>query len=152
MASLTKTFHRESERIHSDHYQMNEELHALGIALDHLQKDFTNPASLSAAKEIQMLAKHMADELPGHFQREERQILTTVAEVSPELDFFAREMKRQHVDLTERMRRFCSAINQMSNPVGLKETVELVRREGKEFAHELTTHIAIEEQELKGFL
>ncbi len=152
MANLTATFHRETVRVHDEHYQMTEELHALAIALDHLHEDFNNPASLTAAKEVQMLARQIADELPEHFTREERQILTTVSEVSPELDFFAREMKRQHADLIQRIHRFCSAINQMSNPVGLAATVELVRKEGKEFAQEMATHIAIEEQELKGFL
>ncbi len=152
MAILTKTFHRESERVHHEHYQMNEELHALGIALDHLHEDFNDPANLVTAKEIQILAKNMAEELPTHFQREEKQVLSTVSEVSPELDSFAREMRRQHADLSERMTRFCHAIDQMGNPNGLAEAVEAVRKEGREFAQALTSHIAIEEQELKGFL
>lgn len=152
MAMLTQVFHKESEKVQHEHYVLKEELRTLELALEHLHSNFNDPANLIAAKQVQMYTRQLADELPPHFQREEQTILTTVAEISPELDSFAREMKRQHEDLRARMNSLCAAIDTMGNAEDVAGTVEKVRGEGKAFARELKEHIALEEQELSGFL
>ena len=152
MGTMTQEFCRQSQKVHFEHYVLTEELHALDIALNHLRPDFNDSANLTSAKQIQMFAKQMLDELPTHFQREEREILTTVSTVSPELDFFAREMRRQHEDLLSRLKKFCGAIDDMAKQEGLTETIERGRHEGRAFSRELAQHISLEEQELGGFL
>jgi hemerythrin-like domain-containing protein len=152
MATLTQAFHKESEKVQHQHYILKEELHALELALEHLTANLNHPANLIAAKQIQMYARQLADELPLHFQHEEHTILTTVAEISPELDFFAREMKHQHEDLRVSLASFCAAIDALGTSDDLPATVETVRAEGKAFVHQLKEHIAIEERELSGFL
>jgi len=152
MAILTKTFHRESERVQHEHNLLKEELHTLDVALDHLTANFDDPVNLIAAKEIQMFTEQLADELPPHFQREEQSILATVSEVSQELNFFAHEMQHQHEVLREQLSKFCATIDEMSHAEDLAKSVERVRSEGKAFTQELKNHIALEEQELAGFL
>jgi len=152
MATLTKGFVKESEKVHREHYILTEELHAMDLALDHLQPEVEDLSNLMAAKQVQMYVRQLADELPDHFQREEREILSTVADVSPELDFFAREMKRQHVDLKDRLEKLNQAIRELEKAQDLHSAVENVREQGKAFTKQMTQHISAEEQELSGFL
>jgi len=152
MATLSKTFHRESERVHQDHYHLTEELRSMGMALEHLTADLNDPTNLAAAKGIQMFAKQMADELPGHFRHEEREVLTIVSEVSPELDFLAREIRRQHEALDGQLIAFCRSIDELGTTGDVAATVEKIRKAGRTFIRDLNEHIALEEQELRGFL
>lgn len=152
MATLTKGFVKESEKVHHEHYVLTEELHALELALDRLRPDFEDFSNLTAAKQIQMFVRQLMDEIPVHFLREEREILTTVADVSPELDFFAREMRNQHADLKDRLEKLGRAIGGLEKTEDLPAAVADVREQGKAFTREMAQHISVEEQELSGFL
>ena len=152
MATLTQTFNRETKKAHDDHYVLNEELHAMDLALEHLGNAFDDTETMAAAKQVQMIAAQLRDELPDHFLHEELGILTTVAEVSPELDYFAREMRRQHQSLLQNLERLRRAMELLETGTETTAALIKVKTLGRAFSKELSRHIAAEEEELRGFL
>lgn len=152
MPTLTPVFHTESQHVHADHTLMLRELRALDLALDRLECRSEVFANLATAKEVQFLGKALAAELPDHFQREERTLLNTVAKVSPQLEQFAHEMCRQHEDLRIRLDSFCSALEQLETAQDLDMAIGGLKKAGKALTTELGRHIALEEEELAGFL
>ena len=152
MATLTPMFRAEAERIHHDHGVLVGELAALDSALDRLVCYSEVFANLATAKQVEFYGKNLAAELPEHFQREEGTLLTTVAEVSPELAHFAEEMKQQHKELRARLQAFCAAIEQLEAAEDLGEAIAKLKEQGKELTRELGRHVALEEHELSGFL
>ena len=152
MATLTPAFHTESQQIHGDHTLLIRELRALDLALDRLENHSEVFGNLATAKEVQFLGKALASELPDHFRREERTILTTVSKVSPQLAEFAREMERQHEGLRARLNTFCVALEELEAANDLDGAIADLKKTGKVLTCELGRHIALEEEELAGFL
>jgi len=152
MATLTPAFHTESQQVHADHTLMLRELRALDMALDRLECRSEVFANLATAKEVQFLGKALASELPEHFRREERTILSTVSRVSPQLAAFTQEMERQHEDLRGRLNTFCVALEELEAARDLDKAIADLKKAGKAFTTELGRHIALEEEELAGFL
>jgi hemerythrin-like domain-containing protein len=152
MATLTAAFQSGSKRVHYEHGVLVQQLRALDLELDYLQGHLETAGSLIAAKRIQLYASQLADELPSHFLREEQTVLASVAGVSRQLELFAEEMKAQHRDLRQRLNLFCQAIDQLETAEDLAAAVGEIREKGKALTGELGRHIALEEQELSGFL
>jgi hemerythrin-like domain-containing protein len=152
MPTLTQAFTRESKAVHHEHYVLTEELHNLAIALEHVTADLDNPTSLLALKQIQMFGDQLADELPTHFRHEEQSLLSTVAQISPELDLFARQMTQQHEMLQRQLERLNDAVEETTHTIDMDATIDKVRAEGRAFVEDLKQHITMEEQELGGFL
>jgi hemerythrin-like domain-containing protein len=150
MAKLTPVFSTEAERIHREHADQLHYLAELDRALDHL--NVAAEGDSDAFSQVHLYGRLLTTGLPEHFLREERALLDTVAEVSPQLAEFAREMKREHEVLCVRMAEFCRALDEVQDADDPSAAMETLRAQGKELTGELGRHIALEEHELSGFL
>ena len=90
--------------------------------------------------------RHLARTLPEHFENEEATVLAEIAGVSPELDKFAEEMKRQHRELRQQLTGFCLLIDQVENSNDIEQTVFEVKERGLEFVRSLAAHMDAEER------
>lgn len=152
MATFPTTFCSDSSRMHRDHQALRDELRELDAALDGLGSDsgaFANPDPVAA---VRRCSRHLAEVLPGHFRREEDTVLDTVARISPELAEFSRQMRQAHDALRLRLLEFCHAAQDLEAGLGLTASVVAVKRSGKLLAREMASHIALEEDQLDGFL
>ena len=152
MSRLTATFEAESERVHEDHQNLLHDLGELDRALDRLVCHSEVYANLASVEAVRRYGERLIERLPQHFAREEATVLATVSEVSPELAEFAREMKREHEQLRARLEAFCQALEQLRAWEELDEAICNVKEHGKGLTRQLGRHIALEENELRGFL
>jgi hemerythrin-like domain-containing protein len=148
MATLTPAFHADSEKVHSEHSLLNHELQTFNHALEQMERYAEAFGAKAATKLAQFYGKRLATELPSHFRHEENGLFDTIAEVSPELAAFTREMRQQHVRLSDRLQEFLATAEQIQGSTD----VTRLQEEGCSFVRELTCHIALEERELSGFL
>jgi len=152
MAKLTHAFSSEAGVIHKEHEDLLHYLAELDRALDHLQPGEPVSPDADAFGQVFLYGRLLASGLPEHFLREEQELLDTVAEVSPELREIAREMKREHESLCVRVSDFCRALGDVQYAENRPAALEGVHALGKQLTRELGRHIALEEQELSGFL
>ena len=146
MPEVTAAFRSESELIHHEHRALSSELAALEFALDSFicySEVFTN---LAATERVYRCGRHLARTLPEHFENEEATVLAEIAGVSPELDKFAEEMKRQHRELRQQLTGFCLLIDQVENSNDIEQTVFEVKERGLEFVRSLAAHMDAEER------
>lgn len=152
MASFTPAFHTASHKVHCEHQELINQLAELDAALDELVCYSEVFANLASAGQVCRCGRRLAELLPEHFGREESTVLTTVAQVSPELADFAREMRCQHDQLRLRLSNFCRAVEQLESGQDLDDCICRLKQDGKMLASELTSHVALEESQLQGFL
>jgi len=152
MATFPTNFRSDTARIHRDHQALVPQLVELDSALDELAGSAQVFANLYSAEKVCRCGRFLAEALPEHFSREEQSLFTTVAEVSPELDEFAREMRRQHDQLRQLLSDFSRAVQALEGGDDLAASVDLVKEKGKLLAREMSEHIALEENQLGGFL
>lgn len=152
MATFPASFPADSEKVHCEHQALITELGELDAALDELICDSQVFADLAPARKVCACGRHLADTLPEHFRREEAAILNPVARVSPELAEFTQEMRRQHQALRARLADFCRALEALEAAQDLDQAVAYVKQQGKQLAREMSNHIALEENQLGGFL
>ncbi len=152
MATLTRAFQKDCEVIHLENSQVLEELRMLDHALDRMQASEEMFDRLATAKEVEIYAKWLTDELPDHFRREECELLDNVADISPQLAGFAREMKVQHQDFSNALRSFVSSVQDLEFATDLDRALLDVRRQGKALTQAIAAHVKLEEEELRGFL
>ncbi len=150
MATFPTTFRSDSGRIHRDHQALLNEFLELDGALDALGGDASAFANPDPAATVRRYSRHLAQVLPGHFQHEEHTVLETVARISPELAQFSSAMRRAHDALRRRLLEFCHAAQELEN--GYEASVAAVKESGKRLAREMAAHIALEEDQLDGFL
>lgn len=152
MSTLTSAFQIEAEMIHSDHSLLRRELTGLRQALNHLNTSADPFVNLATTKQVVAYARHLAGYLPGHFQREEKSLLQTVADVSPELRRFAAQMQREHADLSVSLHAFLETAEQLGQDLPGEAAVPRVQEAGAALVRDLERHVALEEKELEGFL
>jgi len=152
MASFSPSFRSVSNRIHSEHEAVINELNELEGALDDLAGCSARFAHRAAVERVSRSGQRLSQMLPEHFIREETSLLDTVARVSPELEDFGREMRAQHHTLRGRLAEFCVALQKLENPAAAGEAVNAVTESGGTLATELREHVLLEESELGGFL
>lgn len=152
MASLTSAFCVESQKVHCDHGTLLEELAELQWALDNLVCYSEVYANLASAARVREIGTKLADQVPGHFVREESTLLATVSKVSPELAEFAEEMKREHIDLRVQLAQFKAALAELDAGQDVDSAVCHVKEQGTDFALKMSAHVALEERQLSGFL
>ena len=152
MATLTRDFQRTNHAIHVENHQVLEELRMLDHALDRMQHSGDMFDRLATAKEVEIYGKWLAAELPDHFLREERNLLDSVADISPQLSQFCTAMKQQHRDFSARLDGFNAAIRNLEYAEELEPALAKVADQGKQFTHDMRAHIQLEEEELSGFL
>lgn len=79
-------------------------------------------------------------------------MLETVAGISPELAEFSRQMRQAHDALRRRLLEFCHAAQELETGYDADASVAAVQESGKLFIREMAAHIALEEDQLDGFL
>ncbi len=152
MATFPITFRSDSSRIHRDHYALRDELLVLEAALDGLGADAGIHTGPLPSTTVRGCCRHLAEVLPGHFRHEETTMLETVAGISPELAEFSRQMRQAHEALRRRLLEFCHAAQELETGYDADASVAAVKQSGKRFVAEMTAHIALEEDQLDGFL
>jgi hypothetical protein len=161
VGTFPASFRSASQQVHDDHESLMSELVELDAALNEL----AHPAG---AELICARLRTLSHVVPEHFTREEEELLAVVAKISPELNDFASEMKRQHQSICGRLVDFRLAaenLREQSSTMardraagGAKHTAQIeaalarVKEIGKALAEELTNHVALEEDQLAGFL
>ena len=152
MATFPVSFRSDSDRIHRDHQALFAELASFEQALEDVGSGGEVFANLYGTERIGHHGRRLATLLPEHFQREERTLLPTIAHVSPELEEFAGEVRREHHQLRDRLIEFCSVLERLESGDDFAETVTALKKAGRTLAHDLNAHIALEETQLGGFL
>lgn len=146
MPEITAAFRSDSQLIHHEHQALSSELAALEFALDSLicySEAFTH---LAATERVYRCGRHLARTLPVHFENEEATVLAEIASLSPELNEFSAEMKRQHQELRQQLTRFCLLIDQVEGSSDIERTVSEVKDHGLQFARALAAHMDAEER------
>lgn len=131
---------------------MDQELLELESALDRLVCHSELHGDLAAAEKVLQCGRRLATYLPAHCAREEANLLDALADVSPQLAEFAREMKRQHQEILVRLDAFILSLGRLEASEGVDNAVFGLKEEGRKLARELRRHVAVEERELRGFL
>jgi hypothetical protein len=152
MAALAPSFWTESKAVHNEHQALMEDLNELDYALDGLECYSEVFANFATAGQVLACGNRVAKLLPEHFVHEEDTLLAGVAKVSPELAEFAGEMRVQHDQLRARLADFCQALEHLRAGDDPGESLCEVKERGKMFTCEMRSHVALEEQRLKGFL
>jgi len=151
MATFPITFRSDSASIHDEHQRLLMALSELASALEAM-----GPSSLSVdplgAGRVRRSAGRLQDLLPSHFRHEETVLFDAVAPVSPELTEFARQMRREHGQFTARLTEFVAAVARLESGDGGGRSFAGVKEEGELLSHDIAAHIALEEQQLDGFL
>ncbi len=152
MAALSPVFSADSQRIHTEHQSLLNDLVQFERALDFVDCYSEVFANLAAVREVAYFGRRLNEKLPEHFTREEEKVLAPVAQVSPELGDLVQELKREHQDLRARLTVFALALQELESADDLYDAIWQVKELGKELTREITRHVALEESELAGFL
>jgi hemerythrin-like domain-containing protein len=152
MASLSRTFAADTHRVHGEHETLIDDLSHLDRALDRLDCYSEVFANLAGADEVHFYSRKLIEQLPGHFDREEATVLEPVARVSPPLEVLVRELKKEHESLRSGLVAFSIALEELDAADDLYEAISQVKELGKDLVCEISRHVALEEQELAGFL
>lgn len=145
MASLDPKFHLEALSIHREHQELIAQLDQLEAALEQIvcySEIFTD---LATANQAVSRGKWIAEWLPRHYAHEETTVLETIARMSPELASFAREMKRQHLEMRLRLENFRELLLHLTERADLDAAVAELKQQGKDFTRALRLHMASEE-------
>ncbi|HXE89814.1 MAG TPA: hemerythrin domain-containing protein [Terriglobales bacterium] len=154
MTTSRMNFWVECERVHDDHESVMADLAELAYALDSLERYGQGFAQLSDTGDLYRYGVRLCETIPDHFSREEIWLQEEVSAISPELADFAREMVGQHQQLRGELRDFRSALEQLRGATEeeLPDIVASVREQGWQVARNLAGHVALEEEQLRGFL
>jgi hemerythrin-like domain-containing protein len=136
--------------IHQEHDQLMAQLEQLDAALEKLVCYSELFSDLATANHAAAESKWIAEWLPRHYQHEETTVLAQIAQVSPELAAFAREMKRQHKQLRLRLENLREMLNHLPSAPDLEGAVGAVKRAGSDFTRAMRLHIAAEEKKFSG--
>ncbi len=145
MGTFPASFRSASQKVHDDHEALSQELAELDTALEEL-------AHSAGAERICRRIRLLSQVVPEHFGREEEELLAVVEKVSPELKVFAGEMKRQHQAICKLLVDFCFAAEELRQARNGEASIDKVKGKGKLLAQELSNHVALEEDQLAGFL
>lgn len=151
MATFPASFRNHSAAIHGEHQQLLARLAELAAALEAMGPS-TVSVDPSGAGRVRRCVAALQELLPAHFQHEETALLAAVAPVSPELAEFARQMRQQHRHFVTRLNDFMTAVVAVESGDGGGRSLLSLKEEGELLAHDIAAHIALEEQQLDGFL
>ena len=150
MASADPNFAQQTANLHREHEQLIAQLDALDAALEQIACYAEIFSDLATANQAISSGTWIAKWLPNHHAEEETTVLETIAKMSPELTSFAREMKRQHVEMRLRLEVFRDHITRLSENRDLEAAVAELKREGKDLTRMMRLHMMAEEKKLSG--
>ncbi len=152
MSHQQSVFSTEASLIHGEHVELRRNLAELDRSLDRLRCDSEQPDNMLGSAEVMFLARHFAEYLPTHFDREEEGLLDKVSVVSEELMELATELKQEHKSLRVLLTAFVDAANSLHESEDVIADVTRTKLLGRAFSSQFARHIATEEIELAGFL
>ncbi len=150
MASLDPSFHQQTANIHREHEELIAQLDTLDAALEQIVCYAEIFSDLATANQAISSGQWIAEWLPRHHAAEETTVLETIAKMSPELTSFAREMKRQHIEMRMRLEAFRDHITHLGENRDLENAVSELKREGKDLTRMIRLHMTAEEKKLSG--
>ncbi len=148
MSQSGSAIRSQSEHIHNDHQLLTERLAALAAALNGLICHAEVFADLASSVDVVTAGRWLCGWLPGHFVEEER-TLEDVAKLGPEWAAFAKEMFRQHLDITERLRGFCALADSLERTTDLEDCICRLKQTGQDLTRFMTAHMGAEERKLR---
>ncbi len=151
MATFPSSFRSDSARIHGEHQELLLQLADFISSLEALGPSTLSVDPLGAGR-LRRSTSRLELALPAHFRREEATLLDAVAPVSPELAEFSRQMRHEHQRFTGRLSAFTAAVADLEAGDHGGASLRKVQAEGETLAHDLVEHIALEENQLDGFL
>lgn len=150
MASLDPNFHQESVSLLREHDELRARLDQLDATLEQIICYSEIVTDLATASRALSQERWIAEFLPRHYAHEESTVLTTIAQMSPELAAFAREMQRQHEDLRRRLETLHDHIAHLGENRDIEAAVAELKREGKDFTRMMRLHMSMEDNKLAG--
>ena len=151
MASLDPKFHQQTASIHREHEELIAQLDQLDAALDQIVCYAEIFSDLATANQAASKGRWIAEWMPKHQATEETTVLEAIAQVSPELTSFVREMKRQHNEMRLRLESFRDHLDHLGQNADLETAVADLKREGKDLTRMMRLHMSAEEKKLAGF-
>lgn len=150
MQTVEHTLQSDSEVIRREHHELMVQLDRLDAALDKIVCYSEIFCDLAKANQVLSRGNWVAEWLPGHNAYEETSVLDTIAQMSPDLASFAREMKQQHIEIRVRLGAFRQHIEQLAQKRDLETAVADLKEEGKRLTRMIRRHMAAEENKLAG--
>ncbi len=138
--------------IHEEHLTLLEDLVQLDRSLDRLECYAEVFANLAGAEQIKDYGRRLAEQLPDHFNREEKGLLHQASQVSPELAEICGALQREHTELLGQLAAFRAALEELDRAEDLDRAVWDLKVAGKKLTSYMRRHVAREEDELSGFL
>jgi len=145
MASLDPNFHLETVSIRREHEEVMAQLDRLDAALEQIVCYAEIFSDLATANQATGSGRWIAEWLPKHHAHEETTVLETIARMSPELASFAREMKRQHIEMRIRLENLRDHVAHLGENRDLETAVADLKREGHDLTRMIRLHMAAEE-------
>jgi len=146
MASVDPNFYQQAANIHREHEELIAQLDLLDAALEQIDCYAEIFTDLATTNQAASGGAWMAEWLPRHHAEEETTVLEVVARMGPELASFAREMKRQHIEMRVRLEAFRDHIAHLGEKRDLEAAVNELKREGKDLMRMIRLHMAAEEK------
>jgi iron-sulfur cluster repair protein YtfE (RIC family) len=138
----------DSQTNHYEHVSLQQELQSLEAALSELvcySEVYTNLGSIG---QVYGRVRKLREQLPTHFAHEEQNVLVPVAALSPEWEVFAREMRRQHLDLQGQLEAFCNMAEHLENASDLEDCICKLKEQGERFTRQMSNHMKAEDRKL----
>jgi len=150
MASVDSSYHQHTTSIHQEHKELAAQLEKLDAALDKMVSFSEVFTDLATANQAASQCKWLTEWLPKHYQHEETTVLATIAQMSPELASFAREMKRQHKEMRLRLENLREMLNHLHDSADFESAVNATKRAGTDWTRAMRRHMTAEEKKFAG--
>jgi len=148
VTNFDPTLRAHAAAIESEHQQVMAQLDQLDLALEKIVCYSDVFADLASANQAISGSKWLAEWLPRHYQHEETTVLAAIAQMSPDLASFAREMKQQHRQMRLRLENLRELLNHLPQAQDLEVAVDAVRKAGAEFTRGMRLHMSSEDKKL----
>ena len=150
MAGVDPKLSEASMTLQREHNELMSRLDALDAALEQIVCYAEIFSDLATANQALQEGRWVEQWLPRHQAYEETSVLETIANMSPELAGFAREMRRQHNEMRLRLESFREHIEHLGENRDLETAVTELKREGKDLTRMMRLHMAREDKTLSG--
>ncbi len=141
-------FQEQSEKNHLEHDSLRRDLQALETALAELVCYAEVYANLASAGRVGECGRGLLSRVPGHFAQEETTLLANVARMGPAAKAFVQEMKRQHLELQNRLEAFGRMLDQLDSATDLDDAICRLKQTGEEFTRQMSAHMTAEERKI----
>ena len=103
-------------------------------------------SDMATANQAAASGQWLAEWLPKHYAHEETTVLSTIAQMGPEMQAFVLEMKRQHREMRMRLENFRDHLAHLNEAADLESAVGELKKEGSSLSRMMRLHLAMEEK------